>query len=314
MIRIFLSIALLYLTGCATITKPQSQGESESGFTYIPIDPFSVETKPGDSCIKTDSSTEPTPPEGRSYKALLDAFPDNAVRVAIEQLGVSGKITYGTSFVAAKNEQYKVTVDYINSDTTNIAFWISKKMQIYGTEKYETVPLLAPNNGKYTYDSEMYTVTRSKPNGEDAFFYAEYNVPVYIGVGLRVTANVKQVSSDANISGLGVIGAEAEANKIQGTLVVQTLGINGKSIAAALPIQSELNRTTAQNAVVAVGSIKALLYENETVKSPRVVGLYLPFPGGRPLVNAIISELSKERVPWPRPCNFEDINRRTKTP
>ena len=95
---------------------------------------------------------------------------------------------------------------------------------------------------------------------------------------------------------------EAEANNLRGSLTVQTLGVNGQAISAALPIQSELNRTTAQNAIVAVGSIKALLYENGTVVNPRVVGMYLPFPGGKPLVNAIISELSKKRVVWYRPC------------
>lgn len=108
--------------------------------------------------------------------------------------------------------------------------------------------------------------------------------------------------ANANISGIGVIGAEAEADRLKGSLVVQTLGVNGKSVAAALPIQSELNRTTAQNAIVAVGSIKALLYSPETITSPRVVGLYLPFPGGKALVNALISELSKERVEWYRAC------------
>jgi hypothetical protein len=101
-----------------------------------------------------------------------------------------------------------------------------------------------------------------------------------------------------------VIGAEAEAERLRGSLVVQTLGVNGKAIASALPIQSELNRTTAQNAIVAVASVKALLHADETIVAPRIVGLYLPFPGGRPLVNALISELSKStsRLEWKRPC------------
>jgi hypothetical protein len=42
------------------------------------------------------------------------------------------------------------------------------------------------------------------------------------------------------------------------------------------------------------------LYEPETVIVPRVVGLYLPFEGGKPLVDALISELSKGRVHWRR--------------
>ena len=133
--------------------------------------------------------------------------------------------------------------------------------------------------------------------------YQEFNLPLYVGIGLRVTSNVQVLKANAKIEGLGVIGAEAEAGRLRGSLVVQTLGVNGKSISAALPIQSELNRTTAQNAIVSIGSIKALLYEDETVISPRVVGLYLPFAGGQALVNQIISELSKSSpITWKRPC------------
>ncbi len=296
----------LLLSACATTTlKPQTAGELQSGFTYIPLDPFAVETEDADSC-----SVESGPTGAgvtRKQKALLEALPDNAVRVSIESLDTDGKVSYGTSFLSSKNQKYRVTVDYVNVDTTNVSVWISKRMQNYRTKKYEQVPLLAPASNDYTYNSEIYSVTRSPPAIASEETYAEFSIPVYVGVGLRVTANINSANGKANISGLGVIGAEAEANRIQGTLVVQTLGINGKSIAAALPIQSELNRTTAQNAVVAIGAIKALLYEDETVKSPRVVGLYLPFPGGKPLVNAIISELSKKRVPWRRPCSFKAI-------
>jgi hypothetical protein len=107
---------------------------------------------------------------------------------------------------------------------------------------------------------------------------------------------------DANVSGLVEIGAEAEVNKPKGSLVVQTLGVNSKSIAAALTIQSELNRTTVQNAVVAVGSIKTLLYEDGTVVFLRLVSIYLLFPGGRALVNKIISQLSRDTIVWERTC------------
>jgi hypothetical protein len=79
---------------------------------------------------------------------------------------------------------------------------------------------------------------------------------------------------------------------------VQTLGVNSQAVASALPVQSELSRTTAENAFVAIESIKAMLHQPETIKFPRVVGLYLPFPGGKPLVNALISELSRRPVTW----------------
>lgn len=286
--------------GCTTLKGlPKSQAEMYSGFTYIPIDPFRVDTV---AVCKSKPSTN----EIKNSKDLLDSFPDNSVRISIEQISGSGKVTYGSSYTSAKNDQYKVTVDHIISDTTNITFFISKTMQNKENLQFERVNLLEHNHDKYIKNSEVYEVIRSEkvPDNFISENYEQFNLPIYIGVGLRVTANVRNLSNNTNISGLGVIGAEAEAKKLQGTLVVQTLGINGKSIASALPIQSELNQTTVQNSIVAIGSIKALLYDNETVKSPRVVGLYLPFRGDTSIVNAIISELSKGPIYWEKPCDY----------
>jgi hypothetical protein len=297
---------LIALTGCGTLFpgkdafKPQSSGEVESGYTYIPIDPFSVDTVAGDGCKGVVDSGA-----GR----LLDALPDNAVRMLVEQFNASGTVTYGASKSGAQGESYRVTIDYINADTINVPVWIAKSMIERKSGAYEPVYMFSAPGPEYIPDTEIYEVTREAPkptnkgSGVEQFpKFVEFNIPVYVGVGLRVSANVLVLGANANISGIGIIGAEAEDKRLRGTLVVQTLGVNGKSVAAALPIQSELNRTTAQNAIVAVGSIKALLYADETIKSPRVVGLYLPFPGGKPLVNALISELSRKRVQWPRPC------------
>lgn len=286
------------LAGCATTFAPKTLGERESGYTYVPIDPFAVQTVPGDSCKDTPQE------KAKTYGTLLQSLPDNAVRMLIERFNASGSVTYGAAKLGAKGESYRVTVDYINADTINVRVWISKSMKFAGSSSQERqfVSLLAAPDARFVPDSEEYTITREKPRPEVISDFVEFNIPVYVGIGLRVAATVDVVGANVNISGIGVIGAEAEAERLKGSLVVQTLGVNGKSIAAALPIQSELNRTTAQNAIVAVGAIKALLYADETAVSPRVVGIYLPFPGGKPLVNALISELSKQRVEWPRPC------------
>jgi hypothetical protein len=221
--------------------------------------------------------------------------------MSIEQFDSSGAVTYGPAGIGLKDESYRVTVDYVNSDTTNFSVWILKSAFNMETNKIESVDLISPLERKYRPETVSYKVS-SRPPFSDEDKYVEFNIPVYVGIGLRVTANVDVTGATANISGLGVIGAESELNTLKGSLIVQTLGVNGKSIAAALPIQSELNRTTASNAIVSVGAIKALLYDEKTVISPRVVGIYLPFPGGKPLVNAIISEISKESIDWYRSC------------
>jgi hypothetical protein len=302
----FVFSVLVALSGCGTFfpgtptAKTNGQvaatiGEIESGYTYIPVDPFPVEITPSSSCKDEKSLTT---------AGLLESLPDNAVRMLVERIDQSGAITYGTSKAAVKDESYRVTVDYINADTINVPISITKymrkKLKVAGDPELYPVNLFATDLADFVPGTERYEVTRiSDTKGVPGFVF---NIPVYVGVGLRVSSNVYVTGASANISGIGVIGAEAEAERVKGSLVVQTLGVNGKSIASALPIQSELNRTTAQNAIVSVGSIKALLYAPETITQPRVVGLYLPFPGGRALVNALISELSKERVEWSRRC------------
>lgn len=293
---IVLAILAIALSGCAATFAPKSVAETESGYTYVPIDPFAVQTVPGDSCNESGKHNI------EKYGTLLESLPDNAVRMLIERFNASGSVTYGPAKLGTKGESYRVTVDYINADTINVQVWISKRMQSFEGDVLSVPLIAAPDNIRFRPGSETYVITREKPASGSISEYVEFNIPVYVGIGLRVAATIDVIGSSANISGIGVIGAEAEAEKIKGSLVVQTLGVNGKSIAAALPIQSELNRTTAQNAIVAVGSIKALLYADDTSVSPRVVGIYLPFPGGKPLVNALISELSKKRVEWPRPC------------
>lgn len=297
-------LAAFSLSGCGTLfdgklSAPQDNqvsatiGETESGYTYIPVDPFPVQVELSSSCKEYKNPTTPL---------LLDSLPDNAVRMLVERFDKSGSITYGTSKSGIKDESYRVTVDYINVDTINVAIAIEKMMEKIDGSGKSYVNLFATDLSTYVPGTEQYAVTRLSDEKAQDRSSGIFNIPVYVGVGLRISSTVNVTSDSANISGIGVIGAEAEANKLKGSLVVQTLGVNGKSVAAALPIQSELNRTTAQNAIVAVGSIKALLYSPETITSPRVVGFYLPFPGGKALVNAIISELSKNLATWKRAC------------
>jgi hypothetical protein len=157
-------------------------------------------------------------------------------------------------------------VDYINADTSSFRLSIVKG--ISGTSiPFDTT--VSDDEGPLTY--QIIPDNAVMPDNAETFY-----LPLYIGIGLRVTADIRVLRANTKIGGLGIIGAEADAGNLSGSLVVQTLGVNGKSISAALPIQSELNRTTAQNAIVSIGSIKALLYEQDTVVSPRVVGLYFP--------------------------------------
>lgn len=328
-----ISIVLSSLQGCSLSSftaKPTTLGEASSGYTYIPIDPSKVH-------ISTESCNIKYSDFGGGEKGrvkLLDLLPDNTVRMSMEATDQNGNITYGVAKVDAVGAAYKLTADYVNSDTVNKSVWIRKTLLFEETEGERSTFFL---NTKFNMQTERRPIPFAGSthfhaiSGDSKHFkeskallgtekyevisfsedvsvkkrtelrlqeFEEFNVPVYVGVGLRVIAEGTSLSSDSKISGIGVIGIEAEAKRVMGSLTVQTLGVNSQAVASALPVQSELSRTTAENAFVAIGSIKAMLHQPETKTSPRVVGLYLPFPGGKPLVNAIISELSRNPVKW----------------
>lgn len=319
------------LTGCSSlgISPPASLGEDGSGYTYVPIDPTKVEIVQS-QCELSYADIGDDPKKESPKRKLLDMLPDNAVRMSMEITDTKGKVTYGVSKAGVSGSAYKLTADYVNSDTVNKNVWIRKTMLVRETsigaekglwamrmdEQIRRKPVLFGENSIYQSSvngakndeqksipgSEQYDVisTPATPTRESliADGYQEFNVPIYVGIGLRIVAEGVSLSGDANISGIGIIGAEAEAKRLLGSLTVQTLGVNSQAVASALPVQSELSRTTAENAFVSIGSIKSMLHQSDTIKMPRVVGLYLPFPGGKPLVNALISDLSRSPVPW----------------
>lgn len=267
----------------------RTEAERKTGYTYVPMDPFPILLSDACSLDYSDNSQ------------VLKLFPDNAVRMSIESFDSSGSIAYGPVGIGVAGQLYKVVIDYINVDTTSATVFITK--YCYDDERNAITEQL-DNECPYDYQSGVtYTVEGDREGQPRSILTSRgYSIPVYVGVGLRVSADVLVQEGAVNISGLGAIGAEAEANRLRGSLVVQTIGINGRSISAALPIQSELNRSTTQDAIVAVGSIKALLYDEDTQIAPRVVGLYLPFPADRPLVNEIISHLSHTPPRWSPNC------------
>ena len=326
-------IFLLYGCKCQNTGLPATLGEIYSSYTYIPFDPLAVSTTPGDSCNNCRICTSCD--SISSYKSLLESFPDQTVRLSIEKFELDGSISYGNFVTAkAKNETYRVTLDYINADVSQVPFLIKcEKVDVPIKEK-GFLGLSCVTNIKTARKCEIKPDVRFKYRKKDDSLYKDtgsvlkkqrsvlndamnpeikdvgweqYTVPVYIGVGLRIVAKVTTLDSDVSLSGLGAIAGEVKAGRLEGNLTVQTLGITGKSVAAALPLPGEINETTIQNAIMSIGSIKAQLYaENETSKdiiiSPRVVGIYKPFLGGEEVVNQIISELSRERVKWHRPC------------
>lgn len=328
---------MLAISGCSFIPSiPSTAGEERSGYVYVPLDPNQVE-------IREDCSIRPSNLVHKNgvkpTLSILDHLPDNTVRLSVETIDSTGKISYGTSKVGAGVSYYRLTADYINSDTVNQKLWIKKTMVVRtatGHSRWGLFPKASTKIGRKAVEihesgrvsahqrvgidsiestsettvpgTEIFEVRNASECGnreEACADFREFNVPVYLGIGLRVTAEGSGLSGEASISGIGAVGAEAEAKRLSGTLTVQTIGVTSQEIQAALPANSELSRTAAENAFVAIGTIRAMLRQESTRPYPRVVGLYLPFPGGKALVNGIIASLSSRPVRW-CPVGFEN--------
>jgi hypothetical protein len=313
-------IAIL-ISGCQSIginkgKLPSTLGENASGYGYIPLDGLAIDqTFEADSCkswrqLTDDKSPFSTATDIRGDKAgedpfrpLLETLPDISVRFAVASLDLNGGLTFGPAKITAKGKNYRAILDYVNIDAIPVSLWVTafkdnnpvKISDIRGdvVAQYYEASLQTGEKPKYP-ESQLVTI------------------PVYVGIGMRLSADITAIEGGVPLTSLGAIGLEAQAKKLTGTLTVQTIGITGESVATSLPLPSSLDQTTIENGILSIGSNRAVVYRPSTENSsihitPRVVGLYSPIGSEPALVNAIYSELSRERPKWARPCKSMKI-------
>ncbi len=291
-----LILTAMLLGGCAgwlPQSTPDTLGAKAAASTYIPIDPLKVVIASGSNCD----------PSASDY-VFLNTLPDNYLRMAIGSFDADGNIQFGVGSVAGENEQFKVVQDYINADTANVRFAISWVRE--GSDPRPFYAMSADEAAKMGYSGSVRRIDSDQAITSDFYVGADQIViPVYIGVGLRITADVTVIKANTKITSLGAIGFEASANNLTGTLVVQTLGITGDKVRASIPMPNELNNTTVQNSIMALGAIKATLGDSAVIAQPRATGFYNPIGSSdKGLMNAIVSELSREPIVWEQECGL----------
>jgi hypothetical protein len=268
-------------------------------------------------------------------------FPDLTVRIAIAKLDQSGSFEFGAVKAAAANSTYKVIFDFINADQvghqvtatpvfsgacdpamdgTTTALDINFRRMLRETSEdpkaacratllVESVPFPSTKS----FDPPFATA-----GGQKRGKASRVALPIFIGVGLRVTADITTVSLSAdakiNLASLAGIGAAASNNQLVGTLTFQTLGVTGSDVMPLVPVPSKLDETTVSNALIAVGEIKALLSKgasedatsrNKLRISPRILGFYNSLPGGSETVNQVIVDLIQtQSVQWPNNLRY----------
>ncbi|PSL44636.1 hypothetical protein CLV51_1058 [Chitinophaga niastensis] len=270
---LLLTIAIL-LVGCVTskqsiLPKTLEHEINVESNGYQPLDPLPVYevvlNAAGDTIGKGPKIGQIPKVENIKIMATL---PDETMRLAIGQVNKTGSISFGATSIGYKDSNYIIVLDYIKFDTKSLTALIKQD-----------------DTGNIT---DFKSITTNKPDTLQMPFRI---IPVYVGVGLRFTATIHVLDGNVNLSNLFGLGLAAESNKINGTLVIQTLGISGQNISTLIPMPSQLNTTTIQNAIMALAAIKAKIYEADAEIHPRIIGFYNNFGGGQKTINRLISSV-----------------------
>jgi len=271
----FLILLCALSLACNNGKLPSTLGDPENSapYGYQPLDPLPITG----IFLKNDSS---------AYGSLdiktrvMRALPCETVRLAEGKIETNGSIKFGTTKTGYAGSDYQIIIDYIKYDTKSVALKIIPNSS---TDKNSSDLNFEPFES--FYDSSL----------PDAV------VPVYIGIGLRLTATINVKSGNIDLGNLFGLGVAAEAKKITGSLTIQTLGISGPNISPLIPIPSEINTTTIENAISALSSIKAKMFEPDVQVNPGVIGFYNNIGGGQKTVNKFISTFLLKKLPFPIP-------------
>ncbi len=205
----------------------------------------------------------------------LEAMPDETIRIAVATVSGDGGLTFGPAKIGVEGKNYVVILDYIK----------------FGTESFGVK--LSQKDGKGERIATLVEVSKASE--------ADVVVPVYVGVGLRLTADVYVKKGEVNLGSLFALGAAAKAEQVSGTLVIQTLGVSGPEISGLIPMPGEISESTIQNAILSLASVKAKIYDSKTSITPRVVGVYNNLGGGEATINGFISSLLQQPMMFPKP-------------
>ncbi len=324
------------LSGCTSLKSLEfgkTVAERKVGYSYIPVEPSVVNI----NCKNENGSVDKCPSVTKS--SLLNALPDNSVRIATRLVSGSAKVgipAFGAEIGIAGNS-YEVIIDFVNTQTINkqfIGVWsvtvpdsvTPSDRRCYPYERsvlannplnaYEIWTLRANSNNdiqKFNADERQRPentkiVLRCGKLGNgfermdgESIGYQEiavtpekFNVPVYIGIGLRLRANVTVNKGEVNLGNLTALTAAVESGDATGTMSVQTIGISGRAARTNLLLLDKIDTTTIQNAIQVLASIKASIESEDTTITPRIVGFHNTIGAGSQGVNLIHSLLTSE--------------------
>ncbi|TRO65517.1 hypothetical protein [Christiangramia sabulilitoris] len=213
---------------------------------------------------KTTETTETIFKEGKTFENFRGfkpvdptEFNDNIQLVSDGELGMKDLRLLNSEEILGflNNETVLVSIGQLSSEgrISYIPFAISQKNTSY----------------KVTMDYMKYATLGQEDNRNNFIGYKR------VGVGLRLISLITTAEAGINISDLYSIGLAAKAGKLSGTLMIEIIGIKSKDVTTLLPLPSEINQTTIQNAMQALATIKSKIYDEDTRLYPQVMAIKL---------------------------------------
>lgn len=235
-----------------------SVSDTIKNFGYVPIDPMPVKAYNYDGQFVITNND------------YLNSLSDETILVATGVYNNNGTVTFGPIGGTVTGKKYVVILDWI---------------------KYTTIPQNIIENesgGIELYDGYKDSKSTRTIN----------SIPIYAGIGLRIQATFIAATSNIDVNGIFGLSGNYNSNNFKGSLVIQSMGISGKSV--NLPLPSDINPTSIQNALMAISSIRALVYtsENKDLKiTPRIIGFYNTI-GDKTNRDQMVSFLSSLDIPF----------------
>ncbi|MEW7291053.1 hypothetical protein [Aquimarina sp. 2304DJ70-9] len=264
--KAILLLMTIVLASCKSSQQlPDTLGDQKNAvsFGYQPIDPLPV-----DLYIGSEDKLKAFERDNVTNKKIMSTLPDETMRLAIGKIDSKGNTSFASAKIGYAGSSYIVILDYIKFDTKSLSLEVAK----------DSLDNIIDFRIPLKYDESNFVV------------------PVYVGVGLRFTATIQVNEGSVDLGNLFALGLAAESKKVTGTLLIQTLGVSGKDISSLIPMPSQINTTTIQNAIMSLSSIKAKMYEDDSELNPRIVGFYNNIGGGQNTAQKLISSVMSQRL------------------
>lgn len=195
---------------------------------------------------------------------------DTCMQIDVNRLSSKEIIDY-----FLRSEKAQVTIESLDND---------------GSARYGSIFISNENkNYKVTLDYMNY---RSFTAGKNLYL---------AGVGLRMTAYLHTNKAGITLGDPASIGFAANSDWLKGTLSLDIIGINSENISNILPLPSEINQNTIQNAMQAFATIKSKIHDEETRLTPHIFSYLI-----RTENDTITNEFIWEQIDGLQQSNLEE--------